>query len=803
MKTGNAIFSCASNLGSIEFEVLNPTRDAEFIHGWISKPYAKFWMMGGYSKIQVAEFYKKHWSEPGNGAYVGWMQGKPAFIIEVYDPGLNELAEHYESAAGDIGMHILLAPNESPVAGFSSVAFYAVLKFLFADPKVHRVVVEPDVRNEKIHRLNRRFGFQHTGPVDLKEKTALLGVCTRENFQIACDNPSREPVQRIAASPIGLQAWDKVNRLLVRKCLAELLHERVLKAEVVAEGADNVAIFHLSSADGTVDYVFAGETLPLDHYLIDLNSIRRRVDGLDAPLDALAFTSEFYPQMGIPEEKLSVYLEEISATLYSSLNKHKPGYLSAEQLCSADFQVLEAAMTEGHPAFIANNGRIGFDAEDFRKFAPETGASMRLVWIAARRSRAIFSVSATSSYESLLASEFDPSALQDFRQQLRALDLCIDDYWLLPVHPWQWTNKLVQMFAADIARQDIVYLGESSDCYQPQQSIRTFFNRSQPARHYVKTALSVLNMGFMRGLSAAYMQVTPAINDWLYQLVESDDALRQSGFRVLRELAAVGYNSPEYARLPDNKNPYRKLLAGLWRESPVSRIEEGQQLSTMAALLHIDPEGDSLVRCWIEASGLSTQAWLERYLNAYLTPLLHCLYAYRLVFMPHGENVILVLEDHVPVSIFMKDIGEEICLLNSERELPEQVARISVQVPEGHIPLSIFTDVFDCFFRYLSGILYEHCAFSPDDFWRCVARCIQRYQAQHPEYSALYAQYDLFAPRFAHSCLNRLQLRDNQQMIDLTDPSKLLQFAGELENPIYPFREVTRTELASEIEQAV
>jgi hypothetical protein len=42
------------------------------------------------------------------------------------------------------------------------------------------------------------------------------------------------------------------------------------------------------------------------------------------------------------------------------------------------------------------------------------------------------------------------------------------------------------------------------------------------ARNYVKTALSVLNMGFMRGLSPTYMAATPAINDWVYGLVEND-----------------------------------------------------------------------------------------------------------------------------------------------------------------------------------------------------------------------------------------------------------------------------------------
>ena len=42
----------------------------------------------------------------------------------------------------------------------------------------------------------------------------------------------------------------------------------------------------------------------------------------------------------------------------------------------------------------------------------------------------------------------------------------------------------------------------------------------------------------------------------------------------------------------------------------------------------------------------------------------------------------------------------------------------------------------------------------------------------------------LFAPRFKHSCLNRLQLRNTRQMVDLTDQAGSLQFAGTLANPL-------------------
>ena len=117
------------------------------------------------------------------------------------------------------------------------------------------------------------------------------------------------------------------------------------------------------------------------------------------------------------------------------------------------------------------------------------------------------------------------------------------------MHPWQWVNKLAVTFAPDVARRDLVHLGAGDDEHRPQQSIRTFFNQSRPERHYVKTALAIQNMGFLRGLSPAYMEATPAINDWVASTVEADPELRSTGFTVLRELAAIGYTGDAFHRL--------------------------------------------------------------------------------------------------------------------------------------------------------------------------------------------------------------------------------------------------------------
>ncbi|MFI1362472.1 IucA/IucC family protein [Streptomyces griseochromogenes] len=574
------------------------------------------------------------------------------------------------------------------------------------------------------------------------------------------------------------ERWETANRLLIRKALAEFAHERLITPEKDGDG------YVVRSDDGLTSYRFTATLRGLDHWQVDAASLARHRAGDELPLDALDFFVELRQALGLSDEVLPVYLEEISSTLSGTCYKLTKPQIPVAELAGSGFQAIETGMTEGHPCFVANNGRLGFGIHEYLSYAPETASPVRLVWLAAHRSRAAFTAGVGIEYESFLREELGEKTLTRFRATLTDQGLDPADYLFIPVHPWQWWNKLSVTFAAEIARQHLVRLGEGDDEYLAQQSIRTFFNTSDPHKHYVKTALSVLNMGFMRGLSAAYMEATPAINDWLAQLIEGDPVLRSTGLTIIRERAAVGYRHLEYERATDRYSPYRKMLAALWRESPVPSLREGESLATMASLLHVDHTGASFAGALIERSGLAPAEWLRQYLRAYFTPLLHSFYAYDLVFMPHGENVILVLEDGAVRRAIYKDIAEEIAVMDPDAVLPPEVRRIRVEVPDDTKLLSIFTDVFDCFFRFLAANLATEGILTEDGFWRTVAEVTREYQEARPELADKFRQYDMFAPEFALSCLNRLQLRDNRQMVDLADPSGALQLVGNLKNPL-------------------
>jgi siderophore synthetase component len=578
---------------------------------------------------------------------------------------------------------------------------------------------------------------------------------------------------------ITKENWENANLLLIKKALSEFAHEQLIIP--VLEGQHKYAV---STPDGKIKYTFKAKVLSLHHWSIEVNSIQKFVEDKKVFLSLTEFIIEFKSVLGIPEMLLPTYLEEITSTIYSTAFKISNQKFTASELVNQEYQEIEHAMTEGHPCFLANSGKNGFNSLDFINYSPEANSPVQMIWLAGHKSRATFSCIESLNYDKVIQQELDIEDYIAFKNTIKSKGLDTEDYYIFPVHPWQWFNKLTMIFSEDIAFGKLICLGYGKDIYSAQQSIRTFFNLSNPEKFYAKTALSVINMGFMRGLSPYYMESTPAITMWVDDLVKKDAYLQEKGFTLLGEVATLGYRNFLYEPL-GRAIPHNKMLATLWRESPIPKLEQSQKCMTMAALLHVDNEGKAFVKELIDASGISPKQWISHYLDSYLSPLLHCFYKHEMVFMPHGENLILVLEDNIPVKAIMKDITEEVMIFNPNIPLPEKAKRIYIDMDEKLKVLCLQNDIFEFFFRFLVAILHENKVMHQDEFWALVSNCILEYQIAHPALQSQFEKYDLFVSEFDACCLNRLQLKNNKQMLDLTTPTESLQFVGKLKNPIH------------------
>jgi siderophore synthetase component len=582
---------------------------------------------------------------------------------------------------------------------------------------------------------------------------------------------------------LNKDSWIAANKVMTKKILTELTHEGIITPEHISHGD-----YVLNIESQGVCYHFKAKKYLLAHLDISLASIKKYKDGLEIPVDALDLFIELLEFIHIDKAILPTYVDGLLSTLNGWVYKRNGKRLSADKLIFADYQSIESTMDEGHPAIIANRGCYGFDFIDSLVYSPEYMAKQKVVWIAVHKDKATFSAISSLSYQDIIQSELSTEEISYFNDIVHQQAVLSDDYYWMPVHEWQWREKILIRFSADIAKKNIIFLGMSVDEYFAQQSIRTLFNVSDPSKRYIKLAVSIFNTGFMRGLSPYAMKVTPGINEWLDNLCSQDNYLVEKNFKLLKEVAAIGFRDTLFEKVITESSPQKHMLSVLWRESAYDKIEKNQRIMTMAALLHVDKRETSFIVELIKLSGLSGHEWIKAYLDCYLLPQLHLFYAHDIALMPHGQNVILIIEENKPIGILMKDIAEEVIFFNPEGSLPEAVSQCTHIVKDSLKIEHFWTEIFDYFFRYLAVILDKHDCLAENDFWQLTADAIFEYQALYPEYKEKYEKLDLFKPTFKQYAINRQKMIHGPECLSLREFKTNKEFSRELPNPLFLFK---------------
>ncbi|MEV4559766.1 IucA/IucC family siderophore biosynthesis protein [Kitasatospora sp. NPDC049285] len=527
-----------------------------------------------------------------------------------------------------------------------------------------------------------------------------------------------------------------------------------------------------------------------DRYLIELPAAayrftaRRgaygswRVDpaSIEGGDDPLRFLQQARHTLGLSGDTTGHLVRELTATLIADAH-HQATALTAAELADLDHVALEGRQT-GHPWIVPNKGRIGFSASDAAQWAPEARLPRRLPWLAVHRDLATF-----RGDETIYDTELDPG----FRDQLgeRA-----EEFLLLPVHPWQWDETVVGLFAPWIASGAIIPLPSDGDLRLPQQSIRSFFNLSRPDRCTVKLPLAILNTLVWRGLPTERTLAAPAVTAWIHGLRDRDPFLRdECRVILLGEIASVAVEHPLYRDLPDAPYQYKELLGAIWREPLGRHLEPGERARTLAALLQTGSDGRALAAELVTRSGLTPRAWVGRLFATMLPPLLHFLYRYGTVFSPHGENAIVVFDEHdVPVRLAVKDFVDDVNIsahpLPELADLPADVADVLLREHPDYLCQFLHSGLFIGVYRYLAPLLEEQLGLPEQEFWELLRAEILACQQRFPELADRHRLFDLLTPAIDRLCLNRNRLLLDGYRDRPNRPHAAVH--GQVANPLHP-----------------
>jgi hypothetical protein len=170
-------------LGRIEIAVLDPVADLDVIHRWVTAPTARFWGLGELTSAELSELYAYVDGLSTHHAFLIRRDGLPIVLLQTYEPENDPLGEVYDAQPGDVGIHFLLGDRGAPVRGLTTRVAHVITGFLFAQPPVDRIVIEPDVGNDRAVARARLFGFALGPQVELPGKSGQLAFLTRDAWE--------------------------------------------------------------------------------------------------------------------------------------------------------------------------------------------------------------------------------------------------------------------------------------------------------------------------------------------------------------------------------------------------------------------------------------------------------------------------------------------------------------------------------------------------------------------------------------------------------------------------------------------
>ena len=580
---------------------------------------------------------------------------------------------------------------------------------------------------------------------------------------------------------VNQKQWRLAGQRLIEMAIAEFLYEEIIQ---VTHLKDNR--YQLTLDDQT--YTFKAQNYLLGHWQIEEGSVRELSVAEDLPAWNLhTFIRAFSNQTEVKPFTKAYLIKEMNNTWLAEAHLFDESRLSSEAALTASHHEIEG-MLRGHPWLIMSKGRMGFGYDDYLSAAPELSPTVKVLWLAVHRDLAEFRSTEEWQAGRLYQHELSAEELANFEQKLHERGCSCRDYFLIPVHAWQWHQWLVPTYANEIVDQRIIELGVGQDDYVPMQSIRTLCNISQPERHYVKLPVSIFNTAVYRGLPSKRNLAAPAVTAWLKQIQSQDPDLKQSGVAFLGEVATLTIHQPCFDQIEGAPYQFKELFGCLWRESVDPLIGTGEQALSQAALLHRDINGQSILAVLIQASGLSPLQWLKRFAEVSVTPLLICLYKYGLAFSPHGENTMLIHANGVPQKMVLKDFIDDVNLV--DEDFPELASlpiegQILLRHPAHELSHFIFTGLFMVHYRYICNVfLQDYPEHSEVEFWQTISLVIDTFHQAHPELAERIEKFAMFRAEFEKICLNRVRLFTTSYNDEAERPVPV--FLDPIANPVSP-----------------
>ncbi|MEJ7541261.1 IucA/IucC family protein [Staphylococcus intermedius] len=304
----------------------------------------------------------------------------------------------------------------------------------------------------------------------------------------------------------------------------------------------------------------------------------------------------------------------------------------------------EGMVWEGHPSHPLTKTKLPLNTEEIQQFAPEFMKVIPLKMVLVRKTL-LKSTSMTGEVDFVLKKMF-PDQESKLRQWMQTYEGTLDDYRVMLVHPWQYTNVITKRFQTMIAQHDVIPTPFTIDS-KATLSFRTMRLLHYP--YHVKLPVNVQATSAVRTVSTVTTVDGPKLS---YQLQD-----------MLDIYPTLSVASEPYGAHIDVEADLARQFAMIVRHSPEIHTHDNTQLVT-AVLTQVNPvDGQVVVDSLIEylygdINEQTIHQFMRQYMEALIPPLIAYIQQYGIALEAHQQNTIMQIEkENEAFSFIVRDLG--------------------------------------------------------------------------------------------------------------------------------------------------
>ena len=292
--------------------------------------------------------------------------------------------------------------------------------------------------------------------------------------------------------------------------------------------------------------------------------------------------------------------------------------------------------------------KTGLSRREVLQNSPEFQSKISIHWCALLKN--IVSIpSQALQFNDLIAREF-PTEFLLWRERVLLHHLNPEDYYPLPVHPWQWRNQLQIKCSALIDNKSLVLLPHHQTLI-PSMSFDAMLPPDCP-RALINLTSALNTSGLSTANSFALKKQNTEVFRWINTLLKANNHYKNTVF-LADEISAIGV---KHDTLPDYVQ--NKLSASL-RQNPIDFLKSHQKAVPLTSLFSNSPLSNApLIIEIIKESGLEPLNYFANYCRTILFGALHLMLKHGVILEAQHHQILVIFTDNTPQGLIYKDLEQ-------------------------------------------------------------------------------------------------------------------------------------------------